>query len=103
MRGAKEILDSFRQVLIKAVNCLRSEGLALREASRVLLLAAGLEAGMIAEHLLNNRLQMRVSKATEKVGTKTKQSVRTGQGELKHARNEGVMRGTLRHCRRGAE
>ena len=33
-----------------------------------------LEAGIIAEHLLNNRLQMGASGATEKVVTQTKQT-----------------------------
>ncbi|SRR5713101_1242925 len=43
-----------------------------------------------AEQLLNNRLQIRVSGATQKVGTLTKQTkmgpVRTGQGELANRR-----------------
>ena len=38
------------------------------------LLIVGLEAGIIAEHLLNNRLQMRASRATESIVTQTKQT-----------------------------
>ena len=55
-----------------------------------LLWAAELQAGIIAEHLLNNRLQMRYVSATGSFvtlnKTNEKWSVRTGQGELANRR-----------------
>jgi hypothetical protein len=49
-----------------------------------------LNTGSVAEHLLNNRLQMRVSSANGKVVTLTKH-VQTGQGELANHRQSSAM------------